>query len=75
MERVLNSGYWLTTTTYLNLPAVSVPTSVRALNVPIGVQIVGPRHGEDQCLNAAQALEDAFGCPSNELLSARPLIV
>jgi len=34
------------------------------------VQVIGPRYGEDCCFEAAQVLEDAFGCPSDELLNA-----
>jgi amidase len=53
---------------FLDLPAMSVPTQVREQNVPIGVQVIGPRYGENLCFLAAQVLEDAFGCPSDELL-------
>ena len=51
---------------------MSVPTEVRDQNVPIGVQLIGPRYGEGFCFEAAQVLEDSFGCPSDELLRATP---
>jgi amidase len=44
----------------LGLPAVAVPVGVAA-GLPQAVQLVGPRYGEDLCLNAAASLEDRFG--------------
>jgi amidase len=41
------------------LPAVSLPVGVTANGVPIGVQLVGPRHGEATLLAVAAALEPA----------------
>ena len=44
----------------LGLPAVAVPVGVVG-GLPRVVQIIGPRYREDLCLDAAAALEDAFG--------------
>jgi Asp-tRNA(Asn)/Glu-tRNA(Gln) amidotransferase A subunit family amidase len=41
----------------LGLPAVAVPVGVRD-GLPQVVQVIGPRHREDLCLDAAAALED-----------------
>ncbi|MDA0983769.1 MAG: hypothetical protein O3A06_12245, partial [Proteobacteria bacterium] len=48
-----------------NLPctgarAAAVPTGLHE-DVPIGVQIIGPRFREDLCLDAAQVIENATG--------------
>ena len=45
------------------LPAVAVPTGAPD-GAPMGVQIVAPRYREDMALDAAQAIEDAFGSPT-----------
>ena len=68
MEEMIDAACCMAAMNYLDLPAMSVPTNVRELNIPIGVQVIGPRYGEDCCFEAAQVLEDAFGCPSDELL-------
>lgn len=68
MLDISDSAACLTAMNFLDLPAMSVPTQVREQNVPIGVQVIGPRYGENLCFLAAQVLEDAFGCPSDELL-------
>ncbi len=44
----------------LGLPSVALPAGVDA-GLPQGVQIIGPRHREVLCLNAAQAIEDRLG--------------
>jgi amidase len=44
----------------LGLPAVAVPVGV-AEGLPQVIQIIGPRYREDLCLDAAEALEQAFG--------------
>jgi len=41
-----------------NLPAVSVPAG-RADGLPVGLQLMGPRFGEERLLRAAAAVEDA----------------
>lgn len=44
----------------LGLPAVAVPVGMRD-GLPQAVQVIGSRFREDQCLDAAQAIEDRFG--------------
>jgi amidase len=44
----------------LGLPAVAVPVGVRD-GLPQVVQIIGPRHREDLCLDAATAIEERLG--------------
>lgn len=53
----------------LGLPAAAVPTHVHE-GAPLGVQIIGQRFREDQCLDAAQAIETRAGVLSH-LLWAR----
>ncbi|MFH5212233.1 amidase [Antrihabitans sp. NCIMB 15449] len=40
-------------------PAITVPCGFSASGLPIGLQIVGPRHADVRVLNAAKAYEDA----------------
>jgi amidase len=44
----------------LGLPSVAVPTGIID-GLPTGVQIVGRKFREDQCFDAAQAVEEAVG--------------
>jgi aspartyl-tRNA(Asn)/glutamyl-tRNA(Gln) amidotransferase subunit A len=44
-------------------PAISVPCGLTADGLPIGLQIVGPRHGELLVLRAAHAFEERRGEP------------
>jgi amidase len=44
----------------LGLPAVAVPVGI-ADGLPQAVQVIGPRYGEDLCLDAAAAVEDRVG--------------
>ena len=45
-------------------PAISVPCGFTAEGLPIGLQIVGPRHGEGLVLRAARAYEAAHPQPT-----------
>ena len=71
VKAIIDSACCMATMNFLDLPSMSVPTDVRELNIPIGVQVIGPRYGENMCFEAAQILEDAFGCPSDELLNTQ----
>jgi amidase len=44
----------------LGLPAVALPVGIGD-ELPQSVQVIGPRHREDLCLDAAAALEDRVG--------------
>lgn len=50
----------------LGLPAASVPTGV-SNNLPMGVQLIGRRFREDQCLDAAQVIENRVGVLARRL--------
>jgi Asp-tRNA(Asn)/Glu-tRNA(Gln) amidotransferase A subunit family amidase len=41
------------------LPAISVPCGHTAQGMPIGLQIIGPPHGETKVLQVAKAYEQA----------------
>lgn len=51
---------------YLGLPAAIISTGV-VDNLPVGVQIVGRRFREDQCLDAAEIIESSCGIMAQEL--------
>ena len=39
------------------LPGISIPCGVDAQGMPIGMQLIGPRFGEEAILNAAYTFE------------------
>jgi aspartyl-tRNA(Asn)/glutamyl-tRNA(Gln) amidotransferase subunit A len=47
----------------VNLPAISVPAGLTEAGLPVGLQVVGPRHREDLVLAAAAAYEQARPWP------------
>jgi Asp-tRNA(Asn)/Glu-tRNA(Gln) amidotransferase A subunit family amidase len=47
--------------TLLGLPAVSVPILQGANGLPLGVQLVGPRHGDGRLLRTARWLAESVG--------------
>lgn len=47
----------------VNLPAISVPAGLTQAGLPVGLQIVGPRHREDLVLAAAARHEQAHPWP------------
>ncbi|MGK5632560.1 amidase [Streptomyces sp. URMC 123] len=49
-----------TATSYVGVPAVSVPTGLAA-GMPQGVQLIGRAYREDLCLDAAEVIERHFG--------------
>jgi aspartyl-tRNA(Asn)/glutamyl-tRNA(Gln) amidotransferase subunit A len=46
------------------LPGISVPCGFTAAGLPVGLQIVGPRHGDALVLRAARAYEAAHPQPT-----------
>ena len=42
-------------------PAITVPCGLTAEGMPVGLQIVGPRHGDQRVLDVAAAYEAAAG--------------
>lgn len=59
-ERQFRAQCLLITVNLLGLPAVAVPTGL-SNEVPRGMQVIGPRYREDQCLDAAQVIEAHCG--------------
>ena len=51
---------WLISTNFLGLPSVALPSGTID-GLPTGVQLIGRRFQEDQCLNVAQDIEDEIG--------------
>ncbi len=45
------------------LPAISVPSGLTRAGLPLGIQVLGPRFGEEAVFAAARALEEAVGFP------------
>ena len=45
----------------LGLPSVSLPLLQGANGLPLGVQLVGPRHGDGRLLRTARWLAESVG--------------
>ncbi|MBL7099754.1 MAG: amidase [Alphaproteobacteria bacterium] len=52
---------WISPATALHAPALAVPAGQAAAGLPVGVQVVGPWHGEDRLFDFAAAIEDGLG--------------
>jgi amidase len=52
---------WIALATTLHLPAIALPTGSTAEGLPVGAQLVGPEHGEDQLFDLAAAAEEVLG--------------
>ncbi|MEJ0043048.1 MAG: amidase family protein [Rhizomicrobium sp.] len=52
---------WIAPATALHAPALAVQAGQTAEGMPVGVQIVGPWHGEDRLFDFAAAIEDGTG--------------
>ncbi len=57
---IINIMRFVTPMNLLGLPVVCVPAGV-ANGLPVGVQVIGDRFREDQCLDAAAAIEAQLG--------------
>jgi len=66
VKEILKAQRMLVAVNMLGLPAASVPTDL-CDNIPMGVQIIGRRFRDDQCLDAAEAVEKATGILSHKL--------
>lgn len=69
-QRSDNYVHWLALTFVISLtgcPAISVPAGLTVDGLPIGLQIVGPPHGEDRVLAAAALLEEIQGGPATPI--------
>jgi amidase len=49
---------WISLATALHLPATAIPAGPAAGGLPVGVQLIGPRHGDARMLALAQAIEE-----------------
>ena len=56
VAQMLDAHHPMLAVSILGLPGLSVPVSCND-NTPIGVQIVGPRFGEDLCFEAGAIIE------------------
>ena len=52
---------WISPATALHAPSLAVQAGPSAHGMPVGVQIVGPWHGEDRLFDFAAAVEDTTG--------------
>jgi amidase len=52
---------WISPATALHAPALAVQAGQTAKGLPVGVQIVGPWHGEDRLFDFAFAVEEGCG--------------
>ncbi|MBV9420695.1 MAG: amidase, partial [Alphaproteobacteria bacterium] len=52
---------WISVATALHAPALAVQAGQTAKGMPVGVQVVGPWHGEDRLFDFAAAIEDVLG--------------
>ncbi|WP_017623494.1 amidase [Nocardiopsis chromatogenes] len=59
-ERVTRGLGLCAVTSYVGVPAVAVPVGT-VDGLPRSVQVIGPMHREDLCLEAAEAIERRFG--------------
>ncbi|HET6562236.1 MAG TPA: amidase [Marmoricola sp.] len=53
-------------------PAASVPCGFTAAGLPVGLQVVGPRHADRLVLRAARAYEVAAGWPTDRPVNPNP---
>lgn len=49
---------WIALATVCDLPTTAIPIGVTDQNLPIGVQLIGPSHGDARTLAVAQAIEE-----------------
>lgn len=52
---------WIALATTLHLPAIAMPAGLNGNGLPVGVQLVGPEHGEDRLFDLAAASEEGLG--------------
>jgi amidase len=52
---------WISLATATHTPSLAVQAGQTTAGMPVGVQIVGPWHGEDRLFDLAAAVEDALG--------------
>ncbi len=52
---------WISPASALHAPALAVPAGQTLQGLPVGVQLVGPWHGEDRLFDFAAAIEEQLG--------------
>jgi amidase len=52
---------WISLATSLHAPSLAMPAGQTPEGLPVGVQLVGPWHGEDRLFDFAAAVEEACG--------------
>ena len=66
MREVMGKSIYSYAMNYMGLPAAIAQVDLND-GLPIGVQIIGRRFREDQCLDAAEAIEKVVGVMAEEL--------
>jgi amidase len=54
-------GFWIAPAALAGLPVVSAPVGRAVGGLPVGAQIVGPRHGDDTAITFAERAADVVG--------------
>jgi amidase len=57
----MQQAFWCALATVAGLPAVVVPAGLAADGLPVGLQVIGPRHGERTALELAALVESVTG--------------
>jgi aspartyl-tRNA(Asn)/glutamyl-tRNA(Gln) amidotransferase subunit A len=55
---------WSQLCAVVGLPSITVPVGLDAQGLPVAVMIIGPMHGDELVLQAAQAIEQQFPMPA-----------
>lgn len=58
LKNLTQTMTYLGTMNFLDLPCMNVPTKNVLEGIPVGVQLIGPRYGEDLVLEVARLLEE-----------------
>ncbi|SDQ96709.1 amidase [Pseudovibrio sp. Tun.PSC04-5.I4] len=69
LKNLMQTMTYLGTMNFLDLPSMNVPTKGVLEGIPVGVQLIGPRYGEDLVLEAARVLEEQGALSSNLAMS------
>ncbi|AEV37312.1 Amidase signature enzyme [Pseudovibrio sp. FO-BEG1] len=57
LEEIIKTTTYLGSMNFLDLPSMSIPSKEKHEGVPIGIQLIGPRYGEEHLFKTAKVLE------------------